>query len=459
MYAYARWIKAQAIELNLFPNEASLVNAFHLRSSVIATRVYLMLFTLVITILVLFTALKSQTHTITVDNVSLGTYEKLLKQYPTSLSCPCRQVAIPYGTFASISVDYHMLCSSVFVSKAWIDHVFSPNLSYFSPIDFRSLASGYFQMLATLCSSSMKIVNDTITDFLADIFLSVHALDPYSLDARLQAGIAFSQTLASNNIRRDLLLVRSNIQGNNLLQALQTSNINSLFNFLRVYVMVTPSATQYIDTDGQLCRCERQHTCFSQCGFFDLYAEDTGGVYTPTTPARANVTGFLAGCFAIESVLQSTLQCFFDQICLNNVLSFFPSVSFSISPLKLANDSQFSPQSIIQTLANQLFAERWSTVGSYADYFSHCAPISCTYFYSDGANALVILTTLLGLYGGLTIVLRLGVFHVITFYRSRQLPRAELTENTGTDYFECTIDYFLSSPSRSISDWASSASI
>ena len=434
MYAFARWSKTQITELNVFQNEASLSDAFHLRSSIIATRVYLILFTLVITILVLFTALKSETHTITVDHVSLATYEKLLQIYPTSLACPCRQVAIPYGKFASISVDYHVVCSSVFVSNTWINHVFSPNLSYFSAIDFRSLASGYFQILAMLCSSSIRIVNDTITDFLADMLLSTQALDPQSLDARIQARSIFSQTLASKNIRRDLLLVRSSIQDNNFLQALQTSNINIIvLTSDNAHVYVSPSQTYYGDINGQLCLCSRQRTCFSQCGFYDQYAEDTSGDYTSITPSRANVTGFFGGCFAIESLLQSTLECFFDQICLNNVLSFFPTVSFSISVLKSINDSQFSPQSIIQTLVNQLFIERWSTVSSFVDYFSYCAPISCTYTYSDGDSALVILTTLLGLYGGLTIVLRLSVFQLVTFYRNRQLPRTGPTNNAGND--------------------------
>lgn len=433
MYAFARWIRAQATEVNVFQNEASLSNAFHLRSSIIATYVYLILFTLVITILVLITALRSQTHTVTVDHVSLGTYEKLLKKYSTSLSCPCRQTAISYKTFASISVDHHVVCSSMFVSKTWINHVFSPNMSYFSAIDFRSLANGYFQMLATLCSASIRIVKDTITDFLADMLLSTQALDYQSLDARIQARSTFAQTLVLKNIRRDLLLARSSIQDNNFLQALQTSYTNILSNLSNGNVYVTPTQTYYVDINGQPCLCGQKSTCFSQCGFFDLYAEDTRGVYTPRTPSRANVTGFVAGCFAIDSLLQSTLECFFDQICLNNVLSFFPTVSFTISPLKSINDSQFSPQSTIQTLVNQLFIERWSAVSSFADYFSYCAPISCTYSYSDGDSALVILTTLLGLYGGLTIVLRLVVFQLVTFYRDRQLPRTEPTNNAGND--------------------------
>ena len=431
MYVFARWSKAQLTALNVFENEASLTDAFHLRSSIVATRIYLILFTLVITILILITALKNDTHTVTIDYVTLGTYEELLKQYPTSLSCPCRQAAISYGTFASISVDYHAVCSSVFVSKAWINHVFSPNLSYFSPIDFRSVANGYFQMLATLCSSAMRLVNDTITDFLADTLLNTEALDPQSLDARIQARSTFSQTLASMNIRRDLLLVRSSIHDNNFLPALQTSNINTMIVIYDIQVFIAPQQTRYIDLNGQLCVCDRQRTCFSQCGFFDTVAEETEGVYAPKTPSRANVTGFFAGCFAIESLLQSTLECFFDQICLHSILRFFSNASFSISQLKSLNVSQFSPQSTIQTLVNKVFIERWSAVSSFADYFSYCAPISCTYSYSDGDSALVILTTLLGLYGGLTVVLRLSVFHSVSFYRNRRLPRTVLADNAG----------------------------
>ncbi len=56
-------------------------------------------------------------------------------------------------------------------------------------------------------------------------------------------------------------------------------------------------------------------------------------------------------------------------------------------------------------LVSQLFIEEWSTKMFYDRYFVQCAPNICTYSYIDNANPLYVATTLLGLYGGLTVVL------------------------------------------------------
>lgn len=49
--------------------------------------------------------------------------------------------------------------------------------------------------------------------------------------------------------------------------------------------------------------------------------------------------------------------------------------------------------------------EEWIVNVSYARYFAQCAPNVCTYSYIDDASALYVANTLLGLYGGLTVVL------------------------------------------------------
>ena len=59
--------------------------------------------------------------------------------------------------------------------------------------------------------------------------------------------------------------------------------------------------------------------------------------------------------------------------------------------------------------------ELWSTNVSYENYFNHCAVDSCVYSYIDHANLLYTLTTLLGLYGRLQVVLYWWSAQFMTF--------------------------------------------
>jgi hypothetical protein len=151
MLAY-RWFKERAAKLNLFESEVAHSNAFHLRTSIISTRAYIVLLTIAITTLIVYTILGSQTQSIIIRNRSQTVYEDLLNKYPTTLSCQCSQIDISYGAFISVSVPYHPICSSFFVSDTWINMLFNQNIGYYIQIDFRSSASDQFQFISSLCS-------------------------------------------------------------------------------------------------------------------------------------------------------------------------------------------------------------------------------------------------------------------------------------------------------------------
>ena len=68
----------------------------------------------------------------------------------------------------------------------------------------------------------------------------------------------------------------------------------------------------------------------------------------------------------------------------------------------------------------QLFVETWSTEVNYANYFSECAPISCTYKKLERINFSSAITLFFSLYGGLVIIIRLfASFTVNIFTRIR----------------------------------------
>ncbi len=94
----------------------------------------------ILLVLMEFTLLSWRTELVMINNPSLKTYKKLEKSYSTSLKCPCSSSAMPYKNFLITETVMHQICSSDFVSRQWINALFIPDASRYSPIDFRTTA-------------------------------------------------------------------------------------------------------------------------------------------------------------------------------------------------------------------------------------------------------------------------------------------------------------------------------
>ena len=71
-----------------------------------------------------------------------------------------------------------------------------------------------------------------------------------------------------------------------------------------------------------------------------------------------------------------------------------------------AISSSYAKNATIDDLVSQLFVEDWKSSYEYGRYFTACAPQTCSYSYTEQANIANAITTILGLYGGLNVVLR-----------------------------------------------------
>ncbi|CAF1297121.1 unnamed protein product, partial [Rotaria sp. Silwood1] len=428
----AKWIKQTISQMNLFEVEMTRSEELDLRKAIISTRIFIILLTFTLTILTVYSALDDQNQTIIVLNPTQSDFENLYRKYPNTLACPCTDIAIPYRSFISIIPEYHPVCSSIFVSDNWINILFNPNISYYYPLDFRSSASGQFQILSSFCSLSKRFVNDTIDDFLSNVFLTPVVLSSYLLDLQSQAQSSFIQTLTSNAFRQLLQLVRSTTFTNQLQTALRTSSYLGFYIFPNGKTATYAIQNFYSSNNNTICYCGLQSTCSSSvCGFFDLFAYDTKGDYTSSMSLIVNVPGFVAECYAIESLLQSTLECFFDSTCINTVLRFLSNNNMTDIKQLDVNQTQFSPRTTIDTLFTNLFIEKWSTISSFTEYYKKCSPILCTYTFIQRNSALYIITKLLSLYGGLVIVLRFCLPYIIIWWYNRKNNQ---TRNNTPEY-------------------------
>ncbi|CAF0918580.1 unnamed protein product [Adineta steineri] len=130
--------------------------------------------------------------------------------------------------------------------------------------------------------------------------------------------------------------------------------------------------------------------------------------------------GVVAGCLPIDGIRLSTLECFFDSKCILNLTSIASTRTTTIwiaKPLNASAPSNYSSNTLIGNLADSLFVEDWGIKSNYSSYFDSCAPYSCSYKYTDHNTILYIITTVLGLYGGLVVILRFIVWRGWRMYQ------------------------------------------
>jgi hypothetical protein len=137
------------------------------------------------------------------------------------------------------------------------------------------------------------------------------------------------------------------------------------------------------------------------------------------------IPGLFKGCYLVEAVRQSSLECFYQASCIAMIELFLqPPISLNktISPLDSSIESRFNVSSTIDQLISKVMAEKWNKNISHAQYFTQCKVLSCTYSFISKFNIAYIITTLIALVGGLTKVLRLIIPRVVKFIRHRVVP-------------------------------------
>ena len=98
------------VNLNLFPlrdfgSTISRVTAKRLGQ--LATRLYIVLLTVGLIILVFYTIIQPQLIKKTFDRPSLDVYERLLRDHSETLQCPCSSISLLYDQFITIEPLFH----------------------------------------------------------------------------------------------------------------------------------------------------------------------------------------------------------------------------------------------------------------------------------------------------------------------------------------------------------------
>ena len=102
------------------------------------------------------------------------------------------------------------------------------------------------------------------------------------------------------------------------------------------------------------------------------------------------VPGAIAGCSVIDSLLLSTLECYYsDSVCFSIILNYLKENYFKrtllpswFDPRPLTFDSKLSrypPNTPVSVIVKNMLLERWNTSYSYELFYRACAPNYCSY--------------------------------------------------------------------------------
>ncbi|UJR06769.1 hypothetical protein I4U23_011056 [Adineta vaga] len=134
----------------------------------------------------------------------------------------------------------------------------------------------------------------------------------------------------------------------------------------------------------------------------------------------ASVDGMVFGCYLLETVLLSSMACFYSETCITNVRDSLGSFPFTPEGFVKLNDSsvRFSINDTIETMAYELFIEAWTRNVSYERFFNSCSPNYCIYTYHYQFDALELLMTFLSVFSGLSRGIQFVVPHLIKILKN-----------------------------------------
>ena len=386
------------INLNIFPQRdfgghIDRIAAKHL--GIRTTRFYIISLVFIFIILTFYAS--TQQHIVTKDfsHPSFNTYHQLVENYgDEQLQCSCSSIASIYRKFVTIRPIFHEICSSVFASDEMINNLtvsLPSNMSIYEKRDYRRLISSHIQYLTELCHISFESVNNAIEQFLSTLFITKELIIEDDFNEHINSLIKETKLNAPNTLNSIFFLIRNINFGNALISTYGTS-----YTYIALYNNISTDSG-YLDTKAEIydndCSCGLQLNCTSQAYFF----------IGTNSSDKILLKGLKIGCTSSESFLLSTLECFYENSCVDSIKK-YTNYFYSLESLPIINESKLN--TTVGELVQSLFIDEWITTKNYSSYYEQCSPSICSYSYTQKFNLIYLISFLLGLQGGLSIVLK-----------------------------------------------------
>ncbi|CAF0949480.1 unnamed protein product [Adineta ricciae] len=402
------------LKLNIYCDESD----SPLIDQLLSTRIFLILLFLLLLLIIVYIILSVQTHSVTIQSPSESTFTQLFQQYPSTLSCPCSHTSVRHDQFLLLNPQYHPICTSQLVNQSFIPLLSSVNVSQHRTTDYRTMATSHFQILALLCQTVRQMIDDSFSEFFSQHFTTSEVVSNETFNVQMNHLVEQLKTTNIANLKHTSDFLWLNVFYNAIHSGLKTNFYikHSDGNHL------TYGSYSYSSSNAN-CNCYRSADCTAQATIRKLVSSNAT-VNTTTAvqnPIRLfNIPGLKVGCLPYNSLLQSTLQCFFNQSCIARIQEYLPALVF-VS--RLSAHSRFQQNATVEHLLDQLFIESWNQINNFTAYFQSCSPHSCTYSYDQRFNILYVIVKLIGIFGGLKMVLKFSAPLIVKLIRRVQTCR------------------------------------
>ena len=357
-------IRIFLFRLNLFDDDST--NSTIIQQQQLATRIYICTMVMVLIYTALITVPMQRSIIVHTTSPSETTFRHLSSAYSSTLQCPCREISILYQSFADIQYHLHQICSGAFITDEWIRSI---------SIDVDHLEMSFFwQIMAGFCRLSQTSIETAIDQFHVSSLISPVAIDEDLLRTKTQAAFDSILSNARSLFSRNLMAI----------QRVTTAN-------LFVSGLATNFDAQWSTIDGGaepmlLARSFDQCSCLSMDGC-----------------PRSSIEGIVFDCLMVNGVLHSSLRCYFNQTCLSQL---HPYGTSSINVLNPESNHQANITSTVQELLQRFLLDELNIEVDFGRYYEQCQASYCSYSYRRRFDIVYALTTMIGIFGGLNIVLR-----------------------------------------------------
>ena len=417
--------------LNLFKDHPFWTPNLNYSEQIISTRLTLLFISLSLIILITYSTLTIVTHQIILNEFSLDDFERLEKLHPETIDVPCSQISIPYKEFLHLSPKVHQVCSSAFIGNEWISSLYLFNATRHNLLDFRRYGFAHYRSLRLLCRLARQTVKDAHR-----IFNSTYLTNRYTFSRKQFTEL--SSVLFDNFHRNILINEKQTINmismitaRSGLMSALQTN----------YYIQAIPGTKEYLlydglylvpnQTDDWYCDCRLEsNQCFYPAGvFYNWTLRDVGQTAKNDPPPLFEIPGLMAGCTPLDSIRQSTLECLYNQTCIDRI-----AIQPEISRPTALNQSltRFPIDWKIGSLFDDyLFVESWENQSNFEDYFSVCSPKQLSYSYQGRLSLWKFLLLIIAASAALFTYLKLSTPVLIKFFHLIKRENKEQTLPKG----------------------------
>ena len=360
-----------------------------MRTQRISTRLFIVVLTLSLAVLLIRTAAATVLKTFVIANPSFEQYKQLHARYSSTLACPCRHVSNPYKSFVSINYTLHEVCSSVFVTKQWITFMAVNGEKFRLVVDFRVAGIYTFEALSSLCALIHGYIAINLEQFYSSTYVSAIVTPVDTMEVLSQTLIEQFKSSTKRTFVSSLSLTSVVIESNTVPLYMATYFMDSFDQSILGF----PSWRNF---SGE-CDCSTGNTCLLQSAIYQ---------HNSLSSPRA-VPGFYTACSVLDSLRFSSLKCLYSQACLTDLQAYMESeLDANFTALNPSPSSHFQPDATIGSILDQLMVEQWTNSTTYDGYYAACKPSECRYTLTTKNDAIYIVTTIVGLTGGLVTVLK-----------------------------------------------------